>query len=97
MKFLIIDDHPMLREGVAAVLRQLGDDVEVLHANDGHEGLATAADQRARACARASGSSRGVKRRASGPGGSARPRAAIAMPATPRAVNSVSQPAPAPR
>ena len=44
MKFLIIDDHPMLREGVAAVLRQLGDDVEVLHANDGHEGLATAAD-----------------------------------------------------
>ena len=42
MKFLLIDDHPLLREGVAAVLRQLDDAVEVVHAADGHDGLAQA-------------------------------------------------------
>jgi DNA-binding NarL/FixJ family response regulator len=42
MKFLIIDDHPLLREGVAAVLQQLGGPVEVLHAADGLSGLALA-------------------------------------------------------
>lgn len=40
MKFLIIDDHPLLREGVAAVLRQFSAEVEVLHAADGVQGLA---------------------------------------------------------
>jgi two-component system, NarL family, nitrate/nitrite response regulator NarL len=39
MRFLIIDDHPMLREGVAAVLRQLASEVEVLHAAHGSQGL----------------------------------------------------------
>ncbi len=42
MKFLIIDDHPLLREGVAAVLQQLADPVQVLHAADGLAGLALA-------------------------------------------------------
>jgi DNA-binding NarL/FixJ family response regulator len=35
MRYLIVDDHPMLREGVAAVLRQGGDAVEVLFAESG--------------------------------------------------------------
>ena len=44
MKFLIIDDHPMLREGVAAVLRQFAADTVVLQAADGEQGLALAAE-----------------------------------------------------
>ena len=43
MKFLIIDDHPMLREGVAAVLRQFDAPAVVLQAADGEQGLALAA------------------------------------------------------
>ncbi len=43
MKFLIIDDHPMLRQGVAAVLRDLEPGVTVLEAPDGATGLALAA------------------------------------------------------
>jgi DNA-binding NarL/FixJ family response regulator len=44
MKFLIIDDHPMLREGIAAQLRLLAADVLVLQAGDGQQGLAIAAE-----------------------------------------------------
>ena len=43
MKFFIIDDHPMLRQGVAAVLRDLEPGVTVLEAPDGATGLALAA------------------------------------------------------
>ena len=44
MKFLIIDDHPIVREGVAAVLRQIDGAVEILEAGDGKTGLAQLAD-----------------------------------------------------
>lgn len=40
MKFLIIDDHPIVREGVAAVLRQIDSAVEIIEAGDGATGLA---------------------------------------------------------
>lgn len=40
MKLLIVDDHPILREGLAALLRQVGPDTEVLQARDSAEGLA---------------------------------------------------------
>lgn len=43
MKFLIIDDHPMVREGVATMLRAAYADATVLHAADGATGLAIAA------------------------------------------------------
>ncbi|MBI5716234.1 MAG: response regulator transcription factor [Burkholderiales bacterium] len=39
MKLLIIDDHPVVREGLAAVLRQLDGGAEVLEAADGEQGL----------------------------------------------------------
>jgi two-component system, NarL family, nitrate/nitrite response regulator NarL len=39
MKLLIVDDHAILREGLAAMLRQAGPDTEVLQAGDGAEGL----------------------------------------------------------
>jgi two-component system nitrate/nitrite response regulator NarL len=39
MKLLIVDDHAILREGLAAMLRQAGPDTEVLQACDGAEGL----------------------------------------------------------
>jgi len=42
MKVLIVDDHAVVREGVAAVLRQLGPGTEVLQAHDGPSGLALA-------------------------------------------------------
>jgi two-component system, NarL family, nitrate/nitrite response regulator NarL len=44
MKFLIVDDHPMLRDGVAAVLHQFDTDVTVLQAADGEQGLALTAE-----------------------------------------------------
>jgi two-component system, NarL family, nitrate/nitrite response regulator NarL len=40
MKLLIVDDHPVLREGIAALLRQAGPGAEVLQARDAGEGLA---------------------------------------------------------
>ena len=40
MKLLIVDDHPVLREGLAALLRQAGPSAEVLQACDAGEGLA---------------------------------------------------------
>jgi DNA-binding NarL/FixJ family response regulator len=39
MKLLIVDDHPVVRDGLAALLRQLGPDVTVLIAEDGSRGL----------------------------------------------------------
>jgi len=39
MKLLIVDDHAILREGLAAMLRQVGPDTEVLQASDSAEGL----------------------------------------------------------
>jgi two-component system, NarL family, nitrate/nitrite response regulator NarL len=44
MKFLIVDDHPMLRDGVAAVLRQFDPDATVLQAAEGEQGLVLAAE-----------------------------------------------------
>jgi DNA-binding NarL/FixJ family response regulator len=51
MKFLIIDDHPMLRQGVAAVLRDLQAGVAVLEADDGAAALALASQHADLACA----------------------------------------------
>jgi two-component system, NarL family, nitrate/nitrite response regulator NarL len=42
MKFLIVDDHAVLRTGLTALLRQARTDDIVLEACDGAEGLATA-------------------------------------------------------
>jgi len=39
MRFLIIDDHPVVRDGVAALLRSAAPDTEVLQASDSIEGL----------------------------------------------------------
>jgi DNA-binding NarL/FixJ family response regulator len=39
MKLLIVDDHAILREGLAAMLRQVGPDTEVLQASESAEGL----------------------------------------------------------
>jgi DNA-binding NarL/FixJ family response regulator len=39
MKILIIDDHPVVREGLVAVLGQLAPDASVLQARDAWEGL----------------------------------------------------------
>jgi len=39
MKLLVVDDHPVLREGLVALLRQGRPDAEVLQARDAHEGL----------------------------------------------------------
>jgi two-component system, NarL family, nitrate/nitrite response regulator NarL len=44
MKLLIVDDHPVLREGLAALLRQAGPDTIVLQACDAAEGLALVED-----------------------------------------------------
>jgi DNA-binding NarL/FixJ family response regulator len=40
MKLLIVDDHPVLRDGLAALLAQAGPDTAVLQARDAQEGLA---------------------------------------------------------
>ena len=37
MKFLVVDDHPVLREGLAALIRQVGVDTCVLQARDAAE------------------------------------------------------------
>ncbi len=42
MKLLIVDDHAVVREGLATLLRQLGPDTAVLQARDSGEGLAFA-------------------------------------------------------
>lgn len=40
VKLIVIDDHPVVREGLAMVLRQLEGAPEVLEAADGEQGLA---------------------------------------------------------
>jgi DNA-binding NarL/FixJ family response regulator len=42
MKLLIVDDHPVLREGLAALLRQAWPDIALLQAADAAEGFALA-------------------------------------------------------
>jgi DNA-binding NarL/FixJ family response regulator len=44
MKLLVVDDHPIVREGLAAFLEQLGPDTTVLQAGDASRALALAAD-----------------------------------------------------
>ncbi len=39
MKLLVIDDHPVMREGLAALLRQAGPGTEVFQAGSASEGL----------------------------------------------------------
>jgi two-component system nitrate/nitrite response regulator NarL len=40
MKLLIVDDHPVLRDGLASLLLQIGPDTTVLQARDASEGIA---------------------------------------------------------
>jgi DNA-binding NarL/FixJ family response regulator len=42
MKLLIVDDHPVVREGLAALLRQAGSETTVLLAGDSADGLTLA-------------------------------------------------------
>ena len=42
MKFLIVDDHPVLRDGLAALLQQASPDTTVLQARNASEGLSLA-------------------------------------------------------
>jgi two-component system nitrate/nitrite response regulator NarL len=44
LKVLVIDDHPLVQEGVSAALRSLADDVTVMAARDAEQGLTTAAE-----------------------------------------------------
>jgi two-component system nitrate/nitrite response regulator NarL len=44
LKVLVIDDHPLVQEGVSAALVSLADDVNVMAARDAEQGLATAAE-----------------------------------------------------
>jgi DNA-binding NarL/FixJ family response regulator len=44
MKLLIVDDHPFLRDGLAALLMQIGPDTTVLQARDANEGIALVDD-----------------------------------------------------
>ena len=44
MKLLIVDDHPVLRDGLAALLQQAGPDTTVLQARDASEGLRLSPD-----------------------------------------------------
>jgi DNA-binding NarL/FixJ family response regulator len=43
LKVLVIDDHPLVQEGVSAALDSLADNVTVMAARDAEQGLATAA------------------------------------------------------
>lgn len=43
LKVLVIDDHPLVQEGVAAALESLGHDTEVSSARDAEQGMAMAA------------------------------------------------------
>jgi two-component system, NarL family, nitrate/nitrite response regulator NarL len=44
MRLLVVDDHPIVREGLAAFLEQLGPDTAVLQAGDASRALALAAE-----------------------------------------------------
>ena len=39
MKLLVVDDHPLFRDGLAALLRQANPDTQVLQANDSEAGM----------------------------------------------------------
>src|SRR5271156_5799793 len=39
MKLLVVDDHPVLRDGLAALLRQIGPETVVLQAGDAAQAL----------------------------------------------------------
>lgn len=43
MKLLVVDDHPLLREGLAALLRQARPEIQVILAGSGADGLDRAA------------------------------------------------------
>jgi two-component system nitrate/nitrite response regulator NarL len=43
LKVLVIDDHPLVQEGVAAALESLGQDTRVMSARDAEQGMAMAA------------------------------------------------------
>jgi two-component system, NarL family, nitrate/nitrite response regulator NarL len=43
LKVLVIDDHPLVQDGVAAALESLGHDTRVMSARDAEQGMATAA------------------------------------------------------
>jgi len=45
MKLLVVDDHPVLREGLVALLRQLGPDAVVLEAGDAQTALRLVEEQ----------------------------------------------------
>jgi DNA-binding NarL/FixJ family response regulator len=45
MKLLIIDDHPVLRDGLASLLKQAGPDTVVVEAPDAREGVSMAERQ----------------------------------------------------
>lgn len=44
LKVLVIDDHPLVQEGVSAALESLADNVTVMAARDAEQGLALAAE-----------------------------------------------------
>jgi two-component system, NarL family, nitrate/nitrite response regulator NarL len=44
LKVLVIDDHPLVQEGVSAALESLADDVTVMAARDAEQGLSLAAE-----------------------------------------------------
>ena len=44
LKVLVIDDHPLVQEGVSAALGSLADDVTVMAARDAEQGLSLAAE-----------------------------------------------------
>lgn len=44
LKVLVIDDHPLVQEGVSAALNSLADNVTVMAARDAEQGLALAAE-----------------------------------------------------
>src|ERR1700754_3240227 len=44
LKVLVIDDHPLVQEGVSAALETLADNVTVMSARDGEQGLGLAAE-----------------------------------------------------
>src|ERR1700753_691657 len=44
LKVLVIDDHPLVQEGVSAALESLAVDVSVMAARDGGQGLSLAAE-----------------------------------------------------
>lgn len=39
MKLLVVDDHPLFRDGLAALLRQANPDTQVLQASDSEAGM----------------------------------------------------------